>query len=119
MKTIQRFFNRPWFYAFIVVIGILLKFDAIDSRYFWWDEVSTILHTSGNTGFEYLEMFPENEIRNISYYNSFLHLNNQNHIITSQLKGVWNMTNLNLLHYGLFVLHASQDFINNLKTQCK
>ena len=103
MKTIQLIFNRPWFYLFVVVIGVLLKFDAIDSRYFWWDEVSTILHTSGITGSEYMEMLPENEIKNISYYNNLLHLNNHNYTIASQLKGVWNMTNLNPLHYTVLV----------------
>lgn len=82
---------------------MLLKFDAIDSRYYWWDEVSTILHTSGITGSEYLEILPENEIKNITYYNNLLHLNNHNYTIASQLKGIWNMTNLNPLHYAILV----------------
>jgi len=103
MKTIQAIFNRPWLYLLIVVIGIALKFGAIDSRYFWWDEVSTIMHTSGITGSEYMEAFPQNEIRNISYYNDFLHLKNHNYTVASQLKGIWNMTNLNPLHYGILV----------------
>ena len=47
MKTIQKLMIQPWIYLVIVLFGIFLKFYKIDYRYFWFDEVSTIIHTSG------------------------------------------------------------------------
>ena len=49
---------RPWIYLFIVLIGIFLKFYRIDYRYFWYDEVCTIMHTSGTSGNAFLEKLP-------------------------------------------------------------
>ena len=100
MKTIQKLMIQPWIYLVIVLFGIFLKFYKIDYRYFWFDEVSTIIHTSG---INYYNKLPVNELKNISYYHDLLHLNKQNISIKSQLKGIWNSTNLNPLHYGILV----------------
>ncbi len=103
MKPLQDFMLRPWLYLIIITVGIFLKFYRIDYRYFWYDEVSTIMHTSGISPDEYLKEYPLNEVVNISYYHDLLHLNKQNHTVKSQLKGIWGMTNLNPLHYMLLV----------------
>jgi uncharacterized membrane protein len=91
---------RPWIYILIVLLGVFLKFYKIDYRYFWFDEVETIIHTSGTN---YNNKLPVNELKNISYYHDLLDLNKQNISIKSQLKGIWNSTNLNPLHYGILV----------------
>jgi len=72
-----------------------LKFYNIDYHLFWYDEVATIQHTSGN---QILDL-PENQIKNISYYTDQLHLKNNNFTIGSELKGLYSSTNLNPLHY--------------------
>ena len=87
----------------ILVIGISLKFYKIDSHYFWYDEICTIMHTSGISDKEYMEKFPENEIKNISYYTDLIHLNKQDLTISSQLAGLSKSTNLNPLHYAMLV----------------
>ncbi len=100
METIQKIMLRPWIYLVIVVFGVFLKFYKIDNRYFWFDEVCTIMQTSGPDHSYYL---PQNELKNITYYHDLLHLNKQDLTIKSQLKGIWNSTNLNPLHYGILV----------------
>lgn len=103
MKTIQQFMQRPWIYLFIVIIGISLKFYKLDNQYFWYDETWTILHTSGLTNNDYIKMFPENEVKNIGFYQDLLHLNKQDYTIGSQLKGIWRQTNMTPLHYIVLV----------------
>jgi uncharacterized membrane protein len=103
MKTIQEFMLRPWIYVIIVLLGICLKFYKIDYRYFWYDEVFTIIQTAGVNDFnkDFKEKLPLNEVRNISYYHDMLHLKKHDYTIGSQLKGQWNSTNLNPLHYAV------------------
>ena len=91
---------QPWIYLVIVVCGIFLKFYKIDDRHFWFDEVATIMHTSGAN---YNDVLPVNELKNISNYHNLLEVNKQHISIKSQLKGIWNSTNLNPLHYGILV----------------
>jgi uncharacterized membrane protein len=61
------------------------------------------MHTSGIDGNAFEEKLPINELKNISYYHDLLSLNNQDLSIQTQLKGIWNMTNLNPLHYAILV----------------
>jgi len=72
MKAIKQYLLRPWIYLVIVITGASLKFYNIDYHLFWYDEVATIQHTSGN---QILDV-PENQIKNISYYTDQLHLKN-------------------------------------------
>ena len=103
METIRQFLLRPWLYLVIVIIGTSLKFYRVDYRFFWFDETSTILHTSGIADKEYDTLVPVNEIKSITWYQDLLKLNKQNYTVASQLKGLSRMTNLNPLHYALLV----------------
>lgn len=100
MKEIKQFLLQPWLYIIIILIGVSIKLFHIDYRLFWYDEIATVLHTSGNQTFN----IPINEIKNISYYNDQLHLKKQNQTIGSQLKGLYGSTNLNPLHYSFLML---------------
>ena len=100
MKAIKQFMLKPWLYIAIVVVGVSLKLYRIDYRLFWYDEIATVLHTSGNQTFD----IPVNEIKNISYYNDQLHLKKQDQSIGSQLKGLYSSTNLNPLHYSFLMI---------------
>jgi len=103
MKTIQQFLLRPWLYLGIVIIGIALKFYSIESKYFWYDEIETIMHTSGISDNDYYALVPINEVKNISFYHNLLHLNTQNYTIGSQLKGLFSMPQLTPLHPALLI----------------
>lgn len=103
MKVIQHFTQKTWLYLVILMIGVSLKFYRIDSHYFWYDEICTIMHTSGITEQQYMEMLPENNIKNISFYTDLVHLNKRDLTIHAQLEGLSKMTNLNPLHYALLV----------------
>ncbi len=103
MENFRQFITRPWIYIGIVLIGILLKFYHIESRYFWLDEISTIEQTSGLNRAGMMSLIPENEIIGIDYYKSMLRLNEQDLTIGSQLKNQLNTMNLNPLHYALLV----------------
>lgn len=102
MKTIQQFLQKPWLYIVIIIIGVLSKFYGVDHRFFWYDEVCTIEHTSGNQIFDSPPSeltIPVNKIKNISFYKDKLRLRKQNFTICSELKGLFTSTNLNPLHY--------------------
>ncbi len=103
MKTIQQFLLRPWLYLGIVIIGIALKFYSIESKYFWYDEIETIMHTSGISDKDYPSLVSINEVKSINYYSNILHLNAQNYTIASQLKGLFSMPQLAPLHPALLI----------------
>ncbi len=103
MKTIQQFLLRPWLYLFIVIIGIALKFYGIESKYFWYDEVETVMHASGISDRNYHLTIPVNKIKNISYYQNLLHLNSQDYTVGTQIKGLAAMPQLAPLHPALLI----------------
>jgi len=100
MKEVEQFLQKPWLYVISVRIGVSLKFYKLENRYFWYDEISTIGHTSGNQIF----YSPANEIKNISFFKDQLHLKTQQLTLGSQLKGLYNSTNLNPLHYTFLMV---------------
>lgn len=99
MKDLRQFFIRPWIYLAIIIIGTLLKFYHLDSKIFWDDEIATIKHSSGISLSSYDKLVPVNEIKNISYYDSLLHLNSQPYTIQSQIAGILSDTHLTPAHY--------------------
>ncbi len=103
IQLINKWMQGPWLFLIIILIGFSLKFYKLDYRYFWYDETWTILHTSGQPEQYFLNQFPTNEIRNISYYQDMLKLNEQDFTVASQLKGIYSMTNMTPLHYMLLV----------------
>ena len=103
MEKVKEFLQKPWLYLFIIIIGVSVKFYHIDYRYFWYDELETILHTSGIPDYAYNSIMPKNEIHPIEEYNELLRLNKQDYSIGEQLKGISKLTNLNPLHYALLV----------------
>lgn len=100
MKIIQQFLQRPWLYFILVLIGVSLKFYKLENRFFWYDEICTIEHTSGNQKFD----ISVNEIKNISFYSDQLSLKKKKNPIGSELKGLFSSTNLNPLHYTFLML---------------
>lgn len=100
MNSIQQFLRKPWLYLLIVLIGVSFKFYRLDYKFFWYDEVCTIAHTSGNARFS----IPVNEIKNISYYRDQMHLNERDFTIGGQYQRLSKMVNLNPLHYGFLIL---------------
>lgn len=103
LNSIKEFFLRPYLYLIILVIGTSLKFYKLGNRFFWFDEVCTVLTVSGISFHQYHELIPKNEIKNINDYTDFLHLNKQNYTIGSQLKGVFKISTLNPLHYAFLI----------------
>jgi len=77
-----------------------LKFYKLDYSLFWYDEVATVLHTSGHKTFQ----IPLNEIKNIQFYEEQFHLKNHNKNIYSQMKGLYSRPNLNPLHYSFLMV---------------
>jgi len=104
MKKIQQFLQKPWLYLLIIAIGISLKFYHLDYRYFWFDEICTIQHTSGIPLYQYSDLIPENEIISIRQYKDLLDLKKQNYSLGSELKGLYTSTNLNPLHYTFLMI---------------
>ena len=101
MKSIQQFLQKPWLYLIIILFGIAVKFYYIDYRFFWFDEVCTIMHVTGNTGMYY----PENEIVNLKdFFKDKLHLKKANRSIAEEYRLISQATSLNPLHYYLLSL---------------
>jgi len=98
MKTIQQFLQKPWLYLIIILIGVSLKFYNVDHRFFWLDEICTILHITGNEVWE----IPTNKIVDMNIYiKDKLHLSKRNLTLTEEFSGISKTTNLNPLHYYL------------------
>ena len=103
IDTIIEFFKKPYLYLIIILVGILLKFYGIESRFFWIDEIYTIIHTSGFQVDEFLNQIPQDEIVNITEYHEILNLNNGKHNIANQLAGLAKMPQFTPFHYVLLV----------------
>ena len=103
MKQFQNFFLKPYIYIVVILVGVIINFTKLDKTYFWEDEVSTIIHTSGISLSKFYNFFPQNEIKNVSYYYEKLALNNGNYTIKSQISGLMKMPQFTPFHYVLLI----------------
>jgi uncharacterized membrane protein len=103
LNSTKEFLLRPYLYLIIALLGTSLRFYKLGNRFFWVDEIYTIMTVSGIDVNQYHELIPENEIKNINYYTDFLHLNKQNYTIGSQLKGLSKIATLNPLQYAFLI----------------
>lgn len=104
MKSIQQFLQKPWLYLIIIFIGIFLKFYHLNNRVFWFDEVCTIIHTSGIPLYEYDVLIPANKITNVQEYRRWIELKRNDLSLGQQLKGIFTSTNLNPMHYPFLMI---------------
>ncbi|HKJ40761.1 MAG TPA: glycosyltransferase family 39 protein [Sunxiuqinia sp.] len=88
------FFTKPYIYLIIIAIGIGLKFYKLDQKFFWDDEIATILHTSGIPMNTYEAKIPVNTVFNRSYFDKILELNSRHLNIFDQVKGLMMMPQL-------------------------
>ncbi len=58
----------------LIAIGILIRFYDLDGKFFWGDEVYTLLYTAGFTEQEVLNEIADKEIE-IGYLNKFIFTN--------------------------------------------
>jgi len=96
MKT---FFEKPYFYLFIILVGISLKFYKVEQKFFWDDEIATVLHTSGISLNDYEKQIPVNTIFPRSYFDNILNLNERNLKLSDQIIGLSLMPQLTPAHY--------------------
>ncbi|GAO31367.1 hypothetical protein JCM15548_13720 [Geofilum rubicundum JCM 15548] len=90
-------------FLLIIALGLQLKFHSIESKYFWYDEIETIMHTSGIPDKNYDAQFALNEVKNIDFYQDKLRLNTQDYSMYSQITGVFSMPQLTPLHPLLLI----------------
>ena len=101
MLKIKDFIVKPWIYVLVFIIGVSFKFYHIDYRYFWYDEIATIVQTSGLNSGGIARLAPVNQIASLNYYKNLVRLNELNLTLGQQLKGQAQTMNLNPLHYFL------------------
>ncbi len=99
MSSLKQLMVKPWFYLFVLAIGLFFKFYHIDYRYFWLDEVSTVEQTSGLDREGIDRLAPVNEVTSLSYYKDLVRLKKLNVPLGQELKGQIHSMNLNPLHY--------------------
>jgi len=97
MKT---FFTKPWIFVAILAIGIFFKVYKIDQKFYWYDEIATIEHTSGYQ----IEPLEKNKILPITAYKEQLRLNRHNYKFITLFENFRVKTNLNPLHYPLLMI---------------
>lgn len=90
----KEFLKKPYIYLIIIVIGIGLKFYKLEQRFFWDDEICTMLHTSGVSMDTYEENIPVNTVFNRSYFDHILALNSRHLSIHDQFRGLMMMPQL-------------------------
>jgi len=100
---IQQFLSSHWIFLLILILGIQLKFLSLEDKYLWYDEVETMMHTSGISDSDYYSLMPENEIKNIGYYQDLIHVNKHDYSIWAQLTGLFSMPQLTPLHPALLI----------------
>ena len=83
--------HNPWFYILILAVGIFFKVYKIEQKFFWYDEVASIGHTSGNQ----IKAPAQNVILSMKEHKEKLRLNSQGYTLSSELKGLIKSTNLN------------------------
>ena len=93
MKKLQQLLTIPWLYVAITIISIILKIATVDTRYFWRDEIHTIHHTSGNSDITLEKNASVNQIKNITYFESLLKLNDRDLTIRGQIAEQLKMPN--------------------------
>ena len=89
-----------WLYLVIILLGTSLKFYKLNYSLFWFDEITTVMHTSGYQVFD----IPKNEIKSIKFYDDQFHLKKTDQSIISQLKGLYSRPNLNPFHYSCLMV---------------
>lgn len=102
MEKVKQFFKKPFLYLAITILGCALKFTHLDTRLFWLDEISTVMHTSGIVLADPSRL-PVNEIRHISFYDSLLRMNTQPYTIAGQLYGLAADVHLTPGHYAFLI----------------
>lgn len=99
MSTIQHFFQKPWLYIVILILGILFKFYHLNSKFFWQDEVSTVLYTSGINNEILLQRIPVNQIVSFEFYYNLLHHRIKDYSLADEVAGILSDTHLTPAHY--------------------
>jgi uncharacterized membrane protein len=99
MNAIRHFLLKPWLYILIVLIGTFLKFYHLNSKFFFHDEIATILYTSGIKVQTIRESIPTNQIKSFGYYDSLIHLSTKPYSLKSQVSGIFSDTHLTPAHY--------------------
>jgi uncharacterized membrane protein len=98
-KGFTTFFQKPYLYWGIIVIGIALKFYGLESKFYWLDEVYTVTHVSGFEWDEFVETIPQDSVVSLSEFKNVLNLNNGDYTLDTQLKGLTKVVQLTPLHY--------------------
>lgn len=93
---VKNLFNKPWIYIVIISFGLFFKIYKLENKFFWYDEVFTVIHTSG---FQIAEP-PVDEIWNIEQYRQNIRLGRDKFSIWSALEKQSLHPNLNPLHYA-------------------
>jgi uncharacterized membrane protein len=104
MQSVRYFFSKPWLYLVIIAFGIILKFYQLNKKLFWDDEIASVLYTTGQKISDIKSSIPANEIKNIGYYDSLLHLNTKTYSLKSQVAGIFSDTHLTPAHYAFLVV---------------
>jgi hypothetical protein len=94
--------DKPWLYIVLLAIGLFFKVYQIDQKFFWYDEIATIAHTSGNQ----IAPPPENKVHSIQYYKDQLRLNKQDYSLGSEISGLFS----SVLRPFVFRIHSARAF---------
>lgn len=103
--------TKPWLYLIIVLASFGMKCLTIDNRHYWRDEIYTIYHTTGDTELSLDAKITKNEIHNIAYFKKFLIKDPKTLSLSNQYVQMWQMVNLNPLHY--YVLGVWQRIVGH------
>lgn len=103
LNKLTQVFLLPYLYIIIVLLGVSLKFYQLDRKFFWDDEIATVLHTSGIPMDVYEKNIPVNQVLHKKYFDDLLHLNDRNLSFSDQFFGLSKMPQVTPGHYYYFI----------------
>lgn len=99
MNKLTPFFQKPWIYIFITIVGVGLKFHNLNHKIFWEDEIYTVQHVIGAHNIMGIDSGSENEIVALSRYKELLKHSSGDYTLGQELAAQSRTMNLNPLHY--------------------
>lgn len=100
----RKILATPWIYILVIIAGSGIKVQKIDYRFFWFDEISTILETADVSGYDLLSTISKDKVYEIKDYRNLIRLREMEQSKGKHILGISGQLSLTPLHYVVLSL---------------